>query len=233
MDRDPVAVARSQDGQEVFLIFGPIAVRVAVIGGLGVPGCDRAGDDLVDLVTGHGLDGGAALAVAVCVQARQDHFTRLHQARGVLAAVVLDAGALHGEVHLVADDPDVAAPRVADEVRAAPGEIGVAAGVRDSALGFVAVIEPDQNAEALVGPTAVVAAACVVGIAAQLFSEEDPAEELLFSSRGRRQDGLAAGVVKAVEIWGIVQQSRHLFPPACMLRHVCSGMYAPACMPPT
>ena len=120
--------------------------------------------DLVAPVAGQGLDLVADLAEAARVALGGDLLGR-----------ALVAGPLHGQVGLVADDPDVGPGRVRDEVRHALRERVVVPLVGQRAVRAVAVIEPDQHAEAAVRPRAVAASGRVGRVVPQLLGEQDPA----------------------------------------------------------
>ncbi|OQA40132.1 MAG: hypothetical protein BWY52_02944 [Chloroflexi bacterium ADurb.Bin325] len=209
MDRDAVTVARAYQVEDILQILDPVAVRVAIVGRLRIPGRDRADDDLVVLMARDAPDRVAALAIAVGVHRGQDDLAGVDDARRVDALVEAHAGPLDREVHLVADDPDVTPARAAHEVGAALGELSVAVGEGDRAVRLVAVVEPHDDAEALVGPPAIVAAALVAWIVPHGLGKQNPAVDTLL-----RHDVFAARVVDAIQIWRVVEGSRHRLAPS-------------------
>jgi hypothetical protein len=88
-------------------------------------------------------------------------------------------------VHLVADDPDLAAAAGGRVVGAALSELLVAAAVGNGAGRLIAVVQPAKDAQPLVAPRRKILAAVIVGLGADRLGEHDPArfsrlEHLLF-----------------------------------------------------
>ncbi len=91
-------------------------------------------------------------------------------------------------VHLVADNPQLAALAGSDVVGAALGKLLVAAAVRNGARRLVAVVQPAEDAQPLIAPLGEVLAAAVVRIRPNAFGEDDPAwlahlDHVMFAAR--------------------------------------------------
>ncbi len=111
---------------------------------------------------------------------------------------------LHRVVHLVADDPDLAARAGRHVVGAAPGEVLVLAAVGDGAFWVVAVVQAAHDAQVAVAEGAKIFAAAVVGVVADGLGEEDP------TGLARLQHvTLAAGFVDAEDVLRIEQRAGH------------------------
>jgi len=162
MDGDGIRVLADQV-QHVGKVLDPIAPIVAGIGRLGIPGTHGAGDDLVASMTRPAADFVPAFFEAGSIELGSDHLA------------IGAAGALPGQVHLVADDPPVAARAGLHKVAAAPGKVIVLGRIGDGAPRAIPIVQADDDAQALVGQVGVVAAAVVVGIRAQSLCDEHPA----------------------------------------------------------
>ena len=115
MDRNTVAVARSNQLQNVLEVAYPVAAGIAIVGRQGVPGRDPAHQYLVIRVTGHAVDRVAAQPVATRIKLRRDHLARVgdcHPRAGRLTAAA-------AVVQRVEAPRDITAPR--DRVRRAHG----------------------------------------------------------------------------------------------------------------
>ena len=147
-----------------------VVLHEAQPAGRGGPvGPERAGNHLVAGVAGQGLDCASHLAEGLDVAVGGDLLGDTFVARPLLVPV-----------HLVADDPDVGAGRGGDEARGPLREGRVVLHVGKRAVRrAVAVVQPHDDAEALIGPRPVVAAARVVRVAAELLGEQDPALALV------------------------------------------------------
>ena len=175
MQGDAVALLRLHQPQDVLEVPYPIALWVAGVGRLGIPGGHRTDEHLVIFVVRHAVDGVLTQAIAAGVHLWSDNLARLHQHRWVSTAVISHAGAFHGIVHFVSNDPDVAAAGVSNPVGAALGEEFILVRAWNGAGGLVAVIETGHDAEPLVSLGRVVEPRAPAGIKAKGVNEKNPA----------------------------------------------------------
>ena len=180
--------------EDIGKIAHPVAALVARVPGLGVPGSHSACDHLVLRVTGPPVDLIPAFSEAGGIQLGRNDL-----ASGATRPFV-------GQVHLVANDPDMTARAGLYKIATTPGKIIILAGVRDRACASVAVIQPHEHTQALRGQVGVVAAGKVVGIGAKGFGHQHPTPLVL-----AQHQVLAPPIVHAKNVRGI--EIRHCSPP--------------------
>ncbi len=101
--------------------------------------------------------------------------------------VDLHPGTFHGQIWLVADDPDLAPLAGPHIVGAAGGKVRVEAAGGQGAVRLIAVVDAADHPQILVAPGRKVLAASVVGVAANLLRKQHPAgttaaDHLLFAA---------------------------------------------------
>ena len=87
----------------------------------------------------------------------------------------LDARALYGIVHLIADHPDLTAAAHGHKVGHTPGKGFILAAVGNGAIRFVAMIEATDHPKALVAKGCKIDPSPIFRIMANGFSKEHPA----------------------------------------------------------
>ncbi len=178
VEGDAVAVARADLLQDQPEIGDPVAVRVIRCHQQRVPGRGAGHQHQVVGMAGHSLDGRADRLIAGRVAGRGDRLA--HRIRGLglgrrRIPIPIRARPLDGMVGLVADDPVVRAGRIPHEVGAALGKLRIVAFVGQGSGSRISGVETHQHAEVAVGQVAIVAAAGVVGIGANLLGHQHPA----------------------------------------------------------
>ena len=157
----------AQEGQDVGKVPDPVSFRVARVLGLDVPRTDGPHEDLIAFVPGAPADLLPAFEVAGSIEVGCDYLT----ARPPRAFI--------GQVHLIADDPDVAAGTRCGKVAAATGKAVVLVRIGNGARCPVTMVETDDHTQPLVAQVGVVAATAIVGIGTDGFSDQYPTASLL------------------------------------------------------
>ena len=180
VERKAITVLWSQRRQNIAKVLHPVAIGVAFVDGLRVPGRHRPHQDLVIFVAGQAMNGFTAELITAYIAFRGDDFALIHNGsacgadlsrvigqhiethgqptpqrvsrlrRAVTAAFMarpidLNAGALDGIIHLIANHPDLAATTHCHKIGDAPSKIFIVATVRDGAIWLIAMVEATDH----------------------------------------------------------------------------------------
>ena len=98
-------------------------------------------------------------------------------------------------IHLVANNPKLAAGTGSHKVRHALGKVGILAAVGNRPGGAIAIVDAAEDAKILVGPRSKVIAAEIIGVTANFHCEDNPA-----ATPRLCHEVLAAGIVQTEHI---------------------------------
>ena len=121
--------------------------------------------------------------------------------------VDLNARALDGIVHLVADHPGFTAAADGDKVGHPARKVFIVATVGNCAFGLIAVVQPADDPIALIAKGGKIDAPAIFGVVAKRFGKKNPPAGAC--PIGRTHIFFAARFVDAIDIRRINQRSRH------------------------